>query len=372
MGTRSSTTSTVCARAHGSPSARTHDGRRRTASRPATGRDERGAHAGLPVTDDESGFGLDVYEPEFFNSLDWWLDRPEYNVTVTIPADACHDTFYYFCHIHAHMSAEIKIKGSTCPSADITRIKTDVLGGETEDSALAIYAKIRADEQPVRDPFDIACGTSDSHEWTDENPYCDDKHFLCGPGADDAFGTCLQAVDCQMHHDMAIDVPEGISKFATFARQMIPHHRNAVSMSKILENSMTPADFPTLAQEGVDTEAEAENGYDFARNLNQQIIAVQNYQIQQMQSWLERGVKDWPNLIGTPTNSEGMSPYCYAEYPLNPVCHGTGAANECPHGTECYCRTSHGMMASRRTRKLLFGTAPGGDNCYCMGAPHLG
>ena len=91
-----------------------------------------------------------------------------------------------------------------------------------------------------------------------------------------------------------------------------------------------------------------------------------------MQFWLERGVKDWPNLIGTPTNSEGMSPYCYAEYPLNPVCHGTGAANECPHGTECYCRTSHGMMASRRTRKLLFGTAPGGDNCYCMGAPHLG
>merc|ERR1719262_1014178 len=234
---------------------------------------------GAPVTDDESGFGLDAYEPEFFNSLDWWLERPEYVVTVTIPADACHDTFYYFCHIHAHMSAEIKIKGSTCPSVDITRIKTDALGGETEASALAIYDQIREDEQPVRDPFDIACGTSDSYEYTDENPDCDDKHFLCGPGADDAFGTCLQAVDCQMHHDMAVDVPEGISKFTTFSRQMIAHHQNAVSMSKILQKHMTAADFPTLAQEGVDNEDEAENGYAFGTALNQQIIAVQNFQI---------------------------------------------------------------------------------------------
>jgi len=139
-------------------------------------------------------------------------------------------------------------------------------------------------------------------------------------------------------------------------------------MSKILDKHMTLHDFPTWEQEGADGPDEAEYGYEFASYLNQEIIAVQNYQIQQLQGWLKTGVKDWPDLIGQPSNRHGYSGYCYEEYPLNPKCHGIG--ENCPKDTECFCRVGTGMMASRR--KLLFGTAPTSDDCYCMYEPHLG
>ena len=42
-----------------------------------------------------------------------------------------------------------------------------------------------------------------------------------------------------MHMDMAVHVPDGSSKFATFARQMIPHHANAVAMAKVRARQTT-------------------------------------------------------------------------------------------------------------------------------------
>ena len=65
---------------------------------------------GAAVTSDESGFGLDAYEPLFFNSQDWWGEKNTANafkVTLTIPTTATYTKIYYFCHIHAGMSAEI-------------------------------------------------------------------------------------------------------------------------------------------------------------------------------------------------------------------------------------------------------------------------
>ena len=127
---------------------------------------------------------------------------------------------------------------------------------------------------------------------------------------------------------MAVKVLEDISLFTTFAQQMIPHHQNAVAMSKILGKHMTAHDFPTWEEEGADGPDEAEYGYQFAEYLNQEIIAVQNYQIQQLQGWLKQGVKDWPDLIGNPHDAHGHSGYCYDHYPLNPKCHGIG--EDCP------------------------------------------
>jgi hypothetical protein len=83
-----------------------------------------------------------------------------------------------------------------------------------------------------------------------------------------------------MHHDMAVSVPStSTSKFATFARQMIPHHQNAVSMAKVLLKHHGDSDYPA---EGTEDQDEA-----WAIGLARGIINIQNFQIQQMQGWLE-------------------------------------------------------------------------------------
>merc|ERR1712226_130119 len=77
-------------------------------------------------TKDESGFGLDAYEPLFFNSQDWWGEHA-FKVTLTIPADASYSTVYYFCHVHAGMSAEIRVVGSSY-DGEMTKIASEFLG----------------------------------------------------------------------------------------------------------------------------------------------------------------------------------------------------------------------------------------------------
>jgi hypothetical protein len=245
------------------------------------------------VTDDESGFGLDGYEPLFFNSQDWWGEQ-SFKVTLQIPADASYTRIYYFCHIHSGMSAEIEIDGSSASST--TTIDADSLGGETEASALAIYDTIVADEQAALSDFDETCGTHASSAYDpSSNANCGTKHFLCGSDSS-TFDECLSAVDCQMHYDMAVSVPStSTSKFATFARQMIAHHQNAVAMAKVLAKHMTDDDFPAEGTEDQDKE--------WAEGLIRSIINVQNAQIQQMQGWLDAN-----------TDLAGTSVMCYDEY----------------------------------------------------------
>jgi len=231
---------------------------------------------GTKVTSDESGFGLDAYEPLFFNSQDWWGEQTVFNVTLTIPADATYTKIYYFCHIHAGMSAEIEITGST--AATKTVINAAKLGGETEASALAIFTKVQTDDQKSVSSHDEACGTYNTYA-KETKSTCSNSHFLCGDGAAGAYETCLGAIDCQMHHDMAVSVASGASKFATFARQMIPHHQNAVSMAKALLKHHKAADYPAAGTEDQDMA--------FAEGLARNIINVQNRQIQQLSSWLD-------------------------------------------------------------------------------------
>ena len=250
---------------------------------------------GVAVTSDESGFGLDAYEPLFFNSQGWWGEQTAFKATLAIPADATYTRIYYFCHIHAGMSAEIEITGSTATTTTV--INVAALGGETEATALAVFTGIQASDQQAIAAFDETCGTHDATAFDPDSAHstCSGKNFLCGAGADDTYGKCLKAVDCKMHHDMAVSVPStSTSKFATFVRQMIPHHQNAVSMTKVLTKHHTDADYPAAGTEDQDQA--------FAEDLARDIINVQNRQIQQMSAWLEGN-----------TALSGVSAQCYAD-----------------------------------------------------------
>ena len=251
---------------------------------------------GAAVTDDDSGFGLDAYEPLFFNSQDWWAEQNAANpwkVTLTIAADPEYATIYYFCHIHAGMSAIIDITGSTAsPAAGSLNpavLSPALTGAEDQASAVAIYDAIVATDQKAINDYDEACGTHNTYAATTRSE-CESTHFLCGAGATGNYAACLEKVDCQMHHEMAISVPSGsgISKFATFARQMIPHHQNAVAMAKTLAKFHGASDYPTDEKTFGDT-------------LIRSIINVQNKQIQEMQGWLDGNAA----LAGTSYN-------CYA------------------------------------------------------------
>ena len=222
----------------------------------------------------DGDFGLDAYEPLFFNSQDWWGAQKAFKVTLTIPTTALYTKIYYFCHIHAGMSAEIEITGSTGGAV----LNPATLGMESQASAQAIFTGILAAEQKTVSTHDQACGTYNTYA-ADTKSSCSNSHFLCGDGARGDYETCLGAIDCQMHHDMAVSVASGASKFATFARQMIPHHQNAVSMAKALLKHHAAADYPAAGTEDQDM--------DFAKGLARGIINVQNRQIQQLSSWLE-------------------------------------------------------------------------------------
>ena len=292
---------------------------------------------GVARTDDESTFGLDAYEPLFFNSQDNWAEQA-FKVTLTIPTSAAYTKIYYFCHIHAGMSAEIEIAGS----AGGDMLNPDALGGESEASALAIFDTIQADHQKSIAAFDQTCGTYDAADFDPDSEHatCSGKNFLCGSGAGDTFAKCLQAIDCKMHHDMAVSVEAGASKFATFARQMIPHHQNAVSMAKVLLKHHSAADYGNAGAAGEDDDMAA------AEALAREIINVQNHQIQYMAGWLDSN----PGLV---KESDKM---CY-EQPEGAVCTGTGGKDECAAGTHCKC-------VGRNRRHLLFASM-GRPMCHC-------
>lgn len=242
----------------------------------------------VAVADDESGFGLDAYEPLFFYPQDDW-SAYTFKVHLTVPDVT---SFYYFCHIHSTMSALIEVVGASVDAASPTR----------HDDFFV--------EPPEVSAQDEACGTvgvADFMESSYGDSTCDGKAFLCGDSLSSSFNECLQAIDCKMHHDMAVHTDDDPVK--TFMRQMIPHHANAVSMAKVLLKHANVAD-----------EVAA---------LARAIINVQNAQIQEMQGYLD----------------------------------GEGA----DHGTKCYEDSGNGcpygcVPASSR-RRLLFASSPCGDGC---------
>jgi len=257
---------------------------------------------GSAATDDESGFGLDDYEPLFFYPQEAWSAN-KFKVALTVPDVT---SFYYFCHIHSTMSAVIEVKGATGAAPSPTR--TDLFVAPPTISA--------ADE---------ACGTVGVETFMDtfgDGKTCEGKSFLCGDktAGTEEFNDCLQGIDCKMHHDMAVHTDDDPVK--TFMRQMIPHHANAVSMAKVLKKAETMAN-------RVLTDEVAE--------LIRSIINVQNHQIQTMQGILEG--------LNTAGEADYGTTKCYEN-----------SGDGCPYG----CVP---MTMGRRSRHLLFATSPCGPGC---------
>merc|ERR1711907_272940 len=176
-------------------------------------------------------------EPAFQIPEDQWeeavADAPaSYSVKITIPEDSKTKEFYYFCHIHSGMSGLMVV---TDPAEDanelVTPLASDYYGAPPE-------------------AFDVQCGTYDNVTTfnVDKDTYCPGMTFLCDPTGT-PFSQCME--------------------------EMIPHHWNAILMSRIaLKHSMD--------SEGFDDEDL--NVPQLLRN----IINVQMQQIQEMEGWLEK------------------------------------------------------------------------------------
>jgi len=204
--------------------------------------------------------GLDVYEPVFQRPEDQWEEEGgenSYAVKITIPEDSKTAEFYYFCHIHSGMSGLMVVE-DPAPDANklVTPLAADYYGAPPQE-------------------FDVACGTYDNVTAFHENfdTFCPDMTFLCDTTGSD-FSQCMEAIDCKMNYEMRVQEKEA-NKLAVFMEQMIPHHWNAILMSRIALKHATDAD-------GFDDEDL--NVPQLMRN----IINVQMQQIQEMQGWLEK------------------------------------------------------------------------------------
>jgi hypothetical protein len=163
--------------------------------------------------------GLDCYEPKFFFPRGEWRSVPyrvELTITPELAAASRGGVLFYFCHIHSKMSGRIVLHH---PNG------TRVTGTGTEESLYPVATV---------SPTDQACGTYGLGEFAPGQPMACAERFVCGD-LDTNFEQCLQAMDCQMNVEMRVGgFDDHSDPVATFCQQMIPHHRNAVNMAKLL------------------------------------------------------------------------------------------------------------------------------------------
>ena len=213
------------------------------------------------ATVDEEDFGLDVYEPLFFNPVAGWTETGPYSIQLRFDDATYNKDLFYFCHIHEFMSGRIKLLSGGQP---INQAKEPPLG----------YGYDTPGE------FDKQCGTYALDEFTLPHPECP-SHFVCGAekvGGDlEAFSDCIDAMNCHMIAGMTTGVEKAQSEMALFVHQMIPHHQNAVNMAKALlkTNKLQCED---LTQETPDCVMEV---------ILREIVNGQNHQIQLMRGYLE-------------------------------------------------------------------------------------
>jgi len=210
-------------------------------------------------------FGLDDYEPEFFYPIAEW-SAPLYEIKLRFTVDDIDQDIFYFCHIHAGMTGRIKILDDDGDA---------IVEDDTPDLPYSYEATTGLDE---------TCGTSGLTEF-ESITECPTKGFVCLDGTEDdtleEFATCVDAMDCFMLQGMATCVEDTISDNGViFSLQMIPHHVNAVNMAKALlkqNTENTVFDCDDLTGESEDCIFEG---------LVREIIVVQNFQIQGMESAL--------------------------------------------------------------------------------------
>jgi len=163
---------------------------------------------------DDTVIGLDTYESVWFTGKrDLWIGAGKFSVELTVSSDV--EEIFYFCHVHDLMSARIKVVDSWQVS------DYDVLN--------SVLIPIPYDYD-VLSEFDYGCGTHNVTQYQ-EGQNCPGMTFLCDETPDE-FHQCMVAIDCAMHVEMRTTGNSDPGR--TFMWQMVPHHRNAVNMAKIM------------------------------------------------------------------------------------------------------------------------------------------
>lgn len=241
----------------------------------------------VPIPEEPSDdFGLDAVEPLFFHPFGDWQGYGPFvtalNFDVTFDKD-----IFYFCHVHAGMSARIKLldaDGNMLNAEDTPEIPYD-------------YATI--------DEFDYECGTYNLTDFADPGTMdtCPDI-FVCEDGIEPEtqYAKCVQAMNCHMMASMTTNA-EGQS--ALFCHQMIPHHQNAVNMAKsLLHTHDVICDAGGPVEEGSEVSWECE-----LSPILHDIINVQNSQIIDMRDALDQlGAGEYANCEVDFTMSSDVVP----------------------------------------------------------------
>lgn len=202
----------------------------------------------------DGDFGLDNYEPRFFDPKEDWLEQGTYEVKLTVTDTTYTGDLFYFCHIHNDMSGRIKVVDSE--GALVSSTDTPALG----------YDYV------IPSTYDASCGTYDVADYQAGSDMCDDT-FICNATTTlDTYADCLSAMDCHMKANMKSYIHSS-DPTVTFCHQMIPHHQNAINMAKVLMKQNALDD---------DDESDAE-----IQSMLWGIVNVQNYQINIMDNWLD-------------------------------------------------------------------------------------
>jgi hypothetical protein len=273
-------------------------------------------------------FGLDYYEPNnFVRRQDWRAFGTEpadedsgaaegtlyglgdMHVDVQITQDTTTE-FFYFCHIHNWMSGRIKVIESGDWDSKPAAGSADVIALGYEYESLS--------------DFDASCGTHGIGEYAEGGALhhlCGDTAFVCPASSGQTessvlFEKCLNAMDCAMHHEMKVAI-HPTAPSVTFMHQMIPHHENAVRMSKALLK-IDPDEGGRRHLRAVYDATHAVGSLKSARRLDDEasygaidledlayeIIAVQNYQIMNMRNTF---AETMPDTIGEKHNGGATS-----------------------------------------------------------------
>jgi plastocyanin len=214
-----------------------------------------------PTCADAGDTGLDCYEPEFFFPREEWMSK-KYTAELTVTqavADASHGgVIYYFCHIHSKMSGKIRIL-----NADGTEFSP-------MDSPMELDLYSVHDVTPV----DGVCGTSGLEPYSFGQEHACAERYICGD-LDTDFEKCLDAMNCEMKTNMhRHTTADQSNKVAVFMQQMIPHHKNAINMAKLLLKQVSEADITAAMDE------------DKLTNILYDIISVQSFQVHQFRNYL--------------------------------------------------------------------------------------
>lgn len=212
-------------------------------------------------------FGLDAVEPRFFYPLGDWQEYGVFVTKLNFDDENFDEDIFYFCHVHAGMTARIKLVG-----ADGTMVSVD----DTPKIPYE-YAKIS--------DYDFKCGTYNLTDFQepDKIATCPDM-YVCEDGIEPQtdYAECVQAMNCHMMSSMTTNA---VGRSALFCHQMIPHHQNAVNMAKALLH----AHDDIVCAEGGAIEEGAEIPWECElAPILYDIINVQNSQIIEMQGALEQ------------------------------------------------------------------------------------